>query len=129
MGTFKVKAAVAALDRPEERVDIELLVDTGATYTWIPAPTLEALGVMAGRAQPVRLTDGRIIERGFTWILLTLDGRTEPTPCLIGDPGSEPLLGAVTLEIFGLGVDPLNRKLISVILPMAAADSLQRRHP
>lgn len=118
-----MKAAVAALHRPEERVDVEFLVDTGATYTWIPAPTLEALGVTAARAQPVRLADGRIIERGFAWILLTLNGRTEPTPCLIGDPGSEPLLGAVTLEIFGLGVDPLNQTLIPVIPPMAAADA------
>ena len=123
MGTFRVKAAVAAPHRPEERVDVEFLVDTGATYTWIPAPTLEALGVKAARVQPVRLADGRIIERGFAWILLTLDGRTEPTPCLIGDPGSEPLLGAVTLEIFGLRVDPLNRTLIPVIPPMAAADA------
>ncbi len=123
MDTFRVKAVVAAPHRPEERGDVEFLVDTGATYTWIPAPTLEALGVTAARAQPVRLADGRIVERGFAWILLTLDGRTEPTPCLIGAPGSEPLLGAVTLEIFGLGVDPLNRRLIPVIPPMAAADA------
>lgn len=119
MGTSRVKGAVAHPERPRTQVEIDLLDDTGAAYTWIPQPTLEGLGISAARQQRVRLADGRIVERGFTWVLLTLDGRTEPTPCLMGDSGSEPLLGAVTLEIFGLAADPVNRQLLSVIPPMA----------
>lgn len=119
MGRFQVKGAAAHPERPRSQVEIELLVDTGAAYTWIPQPTLEGLGLAAARQQQVRLADGRIVERGFTWVPLTLDGRTEPTPCLMGDGGSEPLLGAVTLEIFGLAADPVNRQLVSVIPPMA----------
>jgi hypothetical protein len=33
---------------------------------------------------------------------------------VFGDEGALPLLGAVTLEEFGLGVDPIARKLIPV---------------
>ena len=33
--------------------------------------------------------------------------------------GSEPLLGAVTLEEMGLGVDPLNQRLVPVTLLLA----------
>ena len=33
---------------------------------------------------------------------------------VFGDEDAEPLLGAVTLEEFGLGVDPVRRRLVPV---------------
>ena len=36
------------------------------------------------------------------------------SPAIFGSDDSDNLLGAVTLEIFGLGVDPVNQKLIPV---------------
>ena len=33
---------------------------------------------------------------------------------VFGDDGAEPLLGAVTMEEFGLGVDPVRRRLAPV---------------
>ena len=45
MGTFKVKASIWRVDNPSRRVGVELIVDTGATYTMIPQSLLEELGV------------------------------------------------------------------------------------
>ena len=50
---------------------------------------------------------------------LIIDGETLTTMCIFGDEGSDPLLGALTLEQFSLGVDPVNRRLIAVVLPEA----------
>ena len=41
-----------------------------------------------------------------------LDGRVLPTVCVMADDGQPALLGAVTLETFGLTVDPVNRRLV-----------------
>ncbi len=60
------------------------------------------------------LADGTTIERDVTQIVVRLDGRTLFTVCIFGDDGSTPLLGAVTLEEFGLSVDPVNERLIPV---------------
>ena len=49
---------------------------------------------------------------GRTW--LKLEDGEEIVPVIFGDEDSQPLLGAVTLEIFRLGVDPVSQRLIPV---------------
>lgn len=61
------------------------------------------------------MADGVIIEREAASVPIRLNGETLPTLCIFGDEGSEPLLGALTLEEFSLGVDPVNRKLVPII--------------
>ena len=60
------------------------------------------------------LADGRAVRYPIAWVRVRLDERTQPTLVVCGDSGTEPLLGAFTLEGFGLGVDPVNRRLIPV---------------
>ena len=54
-------------------------------------------------------------------ILITLEGRTLHTLCLFGEPGDLEVLGAYTLEGFGLAIDPVQRRLIPAILYGAAS--------
>lgn len=93
---------------------VDALVDTGATYTWIPRDILDTLGIVAGREQPFILADGQQVTYPVAWIRARLRGRADPTLVVFGEPGSEPILGVVTLEEHGLGVDPVNRRLIPV---------------
>jgi predicted aspartyl protease len=60
------------------------------------------------------MADGRRGESdvGQTWI--RLDGNTQMTIVVFAEEGTQPLVGAVTLEEFGLGIDPMSQKLISV---------------
>jgi hypothetical protein len=60
------------------------------------------------------LADGREVRYPVAWVRVRLDERTQPTLVVCGDSGTEPLLGAFTLEGFGLGVDRVNRRLIPV---------------
>jgi predicted aspartyl protease len=46
MGTFLVKCKIENVaDREKSAVLNKMLVDTGSEYTWVPATTLEKIGV------------------------------------------------------------------------------------
>ncbi len=113
MGTFLVQIE---LGDPEGRryETVDALVDTGATYTTVPGSTLRRLGVSPHTRGTFVLADSSRIERdiGRTW--LKLEDGAEIVPVIFGDEDSQPRLGAVTLEIFRLGVDPVSQRLIPV---------------
>lgn len=113
MGTFSVR--LQAGDTARERfVEIDALVDTGASYTMLPAPLLRDLGVSATASRAFMLANGQRTTRevGQAWV--RLDGHEVMTVVVFGDEGGPILLGAVTLEEMGLGVDPLGKRLIDV---------------
>ena len=113
MGTFRVKIEIG--DPAGIRFDtLEALVDTAATYTWVPRDVLERLGFQPEEERPFLLADGRQVAYSIAWVRVRIDGRTQPTIAIFGNPGSEPLLGVFTLEGFGLAADPVNRRLIPV---------------
>lgn len=93
---------------------LDALVDTGATYTWLPREVLERLGIQPEEEWPFELADGRQVMYGVAWIRIRLNGRSQPTIAVFGNPGSEPLLGVFTLEGFRLAADPVNRRLMPV---------------
>lgn len=117
---FRVKATLAHPTEPSRAREVSLLVDTGATFTWIPEEVAAGLGLDRVGSRSVRLADGRVVERPLTQAVITLNGEQLTTPCLVGDPGSDFLLGAITLESFSLAADPVNRRLVPVIQPQAA---------
>lgn len=93
---------------------MEALVDTGASYTWVPASVLTGLGIRPSFRFPFLLADGRHIERDMAETRVRLDGKERTTLVVFGDDETQPLLGAYTLEGFGVAPDPLNRRLIPV---------------
>lgn len=113
MGTFNVTIEVAAgPDGPFEPIDA--MVDTGATFTVAPASILQRLGVEVTRRVGFVLADGTRIERDAGWMVVRVDGQEEPSPVVFGEEGAPALLGAVTLEVLLLGVDPVSKRLIPV---------------
>lgn len=94
---------------------VEALVDTGATYTYLPRPLLERLGATPSRKARFAIADGRIVEYDLGWITVRLDGQQDQTLGIFGEPDAEPLLGVFTLEEFLLGVDPVNWTLVPIV--------------
>jgi len=114
MGTFREKIKITNPEEPKKSVEIECVVDTGATYTWIPLDILEKIGLVPVFKRKFKIADGSVIERPMAEVLISLRGETIHTLVAFGDAGSEPLVGAVTLEEFGLTVDPVNKTLVPV---------------
>jgi predicted aspartyl protease len=75
---------------------------------------LQNLGVVPHDRAEFELADGNVAEMdiGRTWV--RIDGRSEIVPIIFGEEGTTALLGAVTLEIFRLGVDLVRQELIPV---------------
>ena len=113
MGVFSVTVEIGD-PQGEHFQAVEALVDSGASYTSAPRSLLRSLGVAPQERRPFILADGRTVEHdmGQTWV--RVDGRVRMTPVVFADEGTRPLLGAVTLEEFGLGIDPVGRQLIPV---------------
>ena len=111
MGTFRRELEIGATE-DGEFFEVNALVDTGATYSSLPEDFLARLGVEPTDKRPFILANGQQVSYGLAWVRVRLDGREQPTPVIFGERGSEPLLGAVTLEEFGLAVDPVNRRLM-----------------
>lgn len=113
MGTFKVTIRVG--DPQGTRYEsVETLVDTGATYTRLPAPLLESLGVRRERTRLFQIADNRVVQRATGQTHVILEGIDTITVVVFGEQGEDPLLGAVTLEEAGFAVDPVRRLLIPV---------------
>ena len=113
MGSFRVAVEVGnQAGGPLE--PIEALVDTGATYTWLPTDLLTRLGAEPEEQWPFVLADGREVTYPIGTVRLRFSGRTRSTVAVFGESNSEPLLGVVTLEELGLAADPVHRRLVPV---------------
>ena len=113
MGHFRVSVQIGR--RGGERfASLDALVDTGATYTWVPRDVLDAVGAVPEDERPFVLADGREVRYPVAWAQIRIGGREQPTIVVFGAPGSEPILGVVTLEEFLLAADSVHRRLIPV---------------
>ena len=111
MGVFTVKVTIWNPRKPEIKIDLELLVDSGATYTVIPANVLKSLEIEPIRLIKLRLADNRVIEKPLGEIGIEIEGyRASATPVVFGDEGIY-LLGSVTMEQLGLMPNPVYKKL------------------
>jgi predicted aspartyl protease len=95
-------------------VTVEALVDTGATFTSLPGSVLSEIGVRPERQVRMRLADGSLHEQLLGNATMRLDGVANVCPVIFGEEQSPPTIGAVTLEIMLLGVDPVEQKLVPV---------------
>jgi len=115
MASFKVAIEIGPMDQSRFE-QIEALVDTGATYTVVPRDVLGRLGIAPQFRRRFRVADGRVVELDMAWAIVRAEGQMTYTICVFGEPGMDALLGAVTLEELGLGVDPVNQRLVPVEL-------------
>ncbi len=114
MGTFSVPVGLRNPQRPEQRVTLDLLVDTGVTWTMLPAEVVSQLGLTAPRQRAVTLANGERVSYAAGQVTIQLDGDELVTVFLAGPPRCLALLGAVTLEELGLAPDPIRKTLVPV---------------
>jgi predicted aspartyl protease len=99
----------------------KVLVDTGSEYTWIPAATLEKIGV-AREKKDMRfiMAHGEVVTRSVGFAILQVGSNFTIDEVVFAEPGDLALLGARTLEGLNLTVDSTRKKLV-VAGPVPAA--------
>ena len=111
MGTFFHPITITGPTGESETV--EALVDTGSTFTTVPRPVLERLGVVPFTRGRVRLANGQVVQAELGEVTAEINGQDARTIiCVFGEATAPPLLGAHTLEAFLLGVDPDGKRLV-----------------
>lgn len=119
MGITFVEIEVASPANPEQGEKVEFLVDSGATYSVVPTPTLERLGIKPLTEETFRIANGEKISRKKGVAVFRMGERVGGADVIFGEEGDSNLLGAFTLEALGLSLDPLRRELRE--LPMMLA--------
>jgi predicted aspartyl protease len=119
MGLDVLNLDIANVARPDDMRSVEFLIDSGAIYSVVPAAILDELGVQPTKTQDFRLADGSKISRRKGVALFRFEDLVGGADVIFGEPGDSNLLGAFTLEAFGLALDPLRRELHP--LPMILA--------
>ena len=94
-----------------KQVTVRFLVDSGATYSLLSHKDWQEIGLTSKRTESFILADGTQVERKVSECHVAFPQGEGHTPVILGEPGDEPLLGAVTLEILGLVLNPFNRTL------------------
>ena len=92
-------------------VQIEALVDTGATFTKLPNSIAKKLGLKARYETTVELSDGRLVKRDLALAEVEIEGVRRPMLIAISENEERPLVGYTTLEILGFKINPITRKL------------------
>ncbi len=109
MGVTYIEGVVS--DPTGKQATVRFLVDSGATYTLLPYKDWRAIELSPKRSVTFTLADGTSVERKVSECHIALPQGEGHTPVILGEPGDEPLLGVVTLEILGLVLNPFTRVL------------------
>ncbi len=108
MGTFSV---IVSVGNPNggDQVEIEALVDTGASDSMFPASLLENLHLEPRSRVDYALADGTEVRFGRGQAVINIDGRDGICPVIFGPEGEDNcLIGGTTLQILMFAVDPVN---------------------
>ena len=112
MGTF---ATTVRVGNPNggDLVEVEALVDTGASDSVFPSSLLEHLHLHPRSQVDYVLADGSEVQYGRGQAVINIDSREGICPVVFGPEGDDNcLIGATTLQILMFAVDPPNEVLI-----------------
>ena len=113
MGTFSVPIAIGD-PQGENWVELDALVDTGASIVSVPASLLIDLGVKPAAQHRFRFAQGGVRNMDIGEARIRVDGLETGTLVAFNDEGTPPLLGALALEALFLGIDPVGQRLVPV---------------
>ena len=129
MGIFYVQGTLSHLRQGKLQHKVRFLVDTGAFFSVAPREILSMLNVSPIGEETVQFADGRKARWKVGEVRLEVDGRSVATLVLFGKKGTQPLLGAYSLEGLRLSVDSRRRRLVPmpvVIVAVAGQASISR---
>ena len=107
------KIKLRNLLKSEKMVEVEALVDTGATGLVLPEDLVRKLELEKVKDVRVRYADGRVEKRTiYRAVVVEIFGREGTFDVICEKEGATPLLGQVVLEMLDLVVDTKSRKLI-----------------
>jgi len=115
MGAFHVSCKVENhVDRARSARIPKILVDAGSEHTWLPAATLERIGVAREKKDlAFVMANGQVVTRSVGFAVLRVGTYFTIDEVVFAEKGDFALLGARTLEGLNLVVDAVKKKLVA----------------
>src|SRR5437773_2458879 len=122
MSMFRVNV-VACNPQHEELVTppLQVLVDTGAELTWLPAEMLERVGIKPRRKRTFQTATNQLIERDVGYAILRAEGFETTDEIVFAQSTDLSLLGVRTIEGFGVMVDNIAHRFVATTTLVATA--------
>jgi len=117
MGMLKKRVKVSNISNPDLFFEQDFWIDTGALHSFVPEDWLEKIKVEPTSTKNLILADGREFRRLFGYCRFEIEGleSQEICPVIFAPKDSMFLIGATTLENFGVEVDPNNKELKPIL--------------
>ena len=128
MSLFRVNV-IACNPQHEDRLTppIDVLVDTGAELTWLPAEMLEKIGIQPRRKRTFQTATNQLIQRDVGYAILRAEGYETTDEVVFALPSDLSLLGVRTIEGFGVMVDNLSHRFVATTTLVAPARKIHSR--
>ena len=110
MGTFTCPLEVISADGTRTET-VDATVNTGSTYTCLPASLLHELGIVPCWSIQSELADGSVVEDSICEARVRVEGIEIPTIVTFTDDNAPAQLGNYTLTGALLVVDPVRQRL------------------
>ena len=117
MGTFNVDFIIGSADG-RQALPLVGMVDTGALYSIIPGSILDEMDIARDESELFSLADGSTMEMNIGLALIEMNGRARTVHVAFGHDPDIVLIGAMTLERFGVAADPVHQRLVPARITM-----------
>jgi predicted aspartyl protease len=94
------------------KIEVEAIVDTGATYVCIGKKDIEKLGLPLHKTVTIKTANGDTKRKLFRGADIELKGRSFVMEILENDEKTPPLIGYLLLEALDFVVDPKKQNVI-----------------
>ena len=111
--TYSARFTAYSLDRSRSRM-LTGVVDTGASFTVIPAHVLDELGISRAEQETFTIADGSRHDLAIGYATVELLDYTAVVRVVFGPDSRKTLIGFTTLAALRLAVDPVYRRLLPV---------------
>ena len=113
MGKVVEKIKLINVFEPEKEIELEAIIDTGATMLVLPQNVIDKLNLRKMREVKVRYANNKTeIKSIYGVVTVEICGRAGEFNVLAEPEGAQPLVGQIILEQLDLIVDPSTRKVI-----------------
>ena len=130
MGIFRTTVGI---ESPAARGSVQyvhdVLVDTGAQLSWMPAAVLESMGVRREKPMRFRMANGAVLRRDVGYGIVHAGGGATIDEIVFGEASDTALLGARSIEGLNFRVDVANKRFVSAgpIITACMSPPLLRR--
>lgn len=113
MGIFRTRVGIEShTARGAVKFVDDVLVDTGADTTWLPAPLLESMQIRREETTRLRLPDGRVIERDIGYAIVHAGGKMTSDEVVFALREDLLVLGARSIQGLNLRIDLVNKEFV-----------------